>query len=98
VHVSGGSIEELIVEDLAVVEFSGGLVASRLAALDESMLRGRDVNFRLDGQQIGPGPIQATSGRLTGALDSGEAIDNLIFRESGAMIVLVPQLAALCRP
>ena len=87
---------------------SGGTAAGYLRASDSSTITIFGSGFEVDGCTVGEGPIAATSGVLTGTLESGDLIDNF-FCHSGStecidpdpatgLITLVPEpdMALLC--
>ena len=48
------------------------------------------TGFEIDSVPLDPGPIAATSGTLTGTLESGEPLDVSFTRDATATIVLEP--------
>jgi len=101
--MTGGSVNRLEADGDSTFTLSGGN-PNAIIAWTRSRVEIRGRGFELDGATVPYGPIEASSGSLTGTLDSGEALDIDIDRDPGASIILVPEArltllqgaAALC--
>jgi len=93
---SGGTIGyDLRANGYSHVIISGGQVAHELWATQNSIMTVYGSDFSIDGLNVGYGPITATSGILTGALASGEMLNNNFYIYENASIILVPEPATV---
>jgi hypothetical protein len=77
VTMSGGSVgDNLGAFESSTLTVSGGTVGILVVASDSSTLTIVGTDFAVDGDPVDYGPIAASSGVLTGTLESGELIDN----------------------
>jgi hypothetical protein len=75
VTLSGGSVEgSLFATDSSTVTMRGGSVGLYLAAYDASSIVIVGTGFAVDGVPVEFGPLAATTGTLTGMLESGEPL------------------------
>lgn len=82
-QISGGSVgHELRGQDSATVTVSGGFVGGPIVAAQASQITLVGTGFAVGGVPIGDGPIEATTGILTGTLASGDPIDS-VFAHAG---------------
>jgi hypothetical protein len=90
IAMSGGSIHfSLYAEDGSTVLVFGGHVGGTYFAWDTSTLGIYGHDFELDGVPVPYGNLTATSGTLTGVLQSGELLDNPIQRDPTARLILI---------
>ena len=75
----------------ASLTLSGGTLGGSLAAGGGSVVTLVGSDFFVDGVPVGYGPLSAESGRISGTLESGDALDADFTRDSGATITLVPE-------
>jgi hypothetical protein len=68
----------------ASVTISGGSVGGDLQAYDSSSITIIGAGFAVDGVPVDFGPLAATTGTLTGMLESGEPIENEFCHQGGA--------------
>lgn len=99
VLLSGGTIDgDVVASEVASIVMSGGTVGGSILAEGSADIQIFGSDFRVDGVPVPIGTLLATSGLLTGTLDSGEALSNLFIQgESGpdatytGSIILVPE-------
>jgi hypothetical protein len=83
--MSGGEVGgDLIADDSSTIEMRGGTLGGRLyASGSASVIEIRGSNFSVDGTPVPLGDLTASTGVLTGTLESGDPINNTFFQGGG---------------
>jgi hypothetical protein len=87
--IRGGAIQgDVHARGNAAVTLTGGALEGGLSASDTATVSILGQDFEVDGSPIGEGPIEATSGSLTGTLASGTPLTVTFERDQGATITV----------
>lgn len=96
VSIFGGFFENFVRTcGYSQMVISGGIFATELLAIENSIMTICGTDFSIDGFSVGYGEIAVTSGILAGTLASGETINNNFKIYEDATIVLVPEPATV---
>jgi hypothetical protein len=84
ITMSGGTVNWLLARGSSAVTMSGGTVEDELVADESSTITIVGSGFEVDGVPVLYGDLTALTGTLTGALASGDPIDNVFFQGGGS--------------